>query len=156
MPGFRSNYLLTSAQLVRDLPLVLFLIVEEMAFPIFAGSTRAAPARNVLIRVLELPQYPNSTTMRTKFDGSQWNAVAVPLLEDIRTWGWRGKPQPAYDDLTLGSDVYGPGEYAFRAGQSLGTRNHSTRSIGTTYPDIDEYLVALGGLVQLQATEAGY
>jgi hypothetical protein len=148
------NHLLTATELAEALPPVLFLIVEGYLEPIFPGATRAAPALTVVLHGKKA--VPDDVPFVDRFDGTQWNDVAVPLLREIQTWGWLSKRSTVQETVVLLADIYGPeGSVVFEEGDEWGSLQFSTQATTSVY-GAQEYMLWIGGFVKLTATEAGY
>lgn len=148
----RNGLLLTADQIAEDLPPVLYLIVKGLANPVFPNTNRGAPSNIVVIQAKE----PPPLDFRREWDGEQWNSVAVPVLREIQTWGWLGRPNTSNDILSLLQNLYGPGgALIFEEGEEWGTLAYTRLNPGLVY-EAEQYTQNLVGIVRLTAQGAGY
>jgi len=161
--------LMTATQLSTKLAVPLLLIVEGYALPSFPSTDRAAPSSGVFV----VPSKPDPMFRRVGLPigvhWQQWNTVAVPVLQNVQTSGWRGKSVSLGDTLNLLLSIVGPdGTVYLEEGTTIGTSLLSSEGRGRLYacdpPQMRgkdqsktyRYLVELTGLIYRTAISAGY
>lgn len=161
---------LTALELSQVLPVPLLLIIEGKASPAFPGSTRGRPSPWVGV----IPTKPDplfSRFCQVRISGTQWNSVAVPVLQEDRWALWRGSlaADDIGHDLTVLLDVYGPSaQVVFSTGTAAGTSAIPLESTGNLLSCDDlrdrdlpqsrtqNYLDSLAARVLAVAEAAGY
>jgi hypothetical protein len=159
----------TAFELSLVLPVPLLMIIEGLALPRFPQSTRGGPSTEVRVLPLKPDKRMSLSGLPLSVMWTQWRDVAVPVLEDLRVYRWRGKVSSLGDPITLLVDVYGPGgTLVWEEGDSAGRSKISEQAAANLYacdpPSVRgspqsktyQYLQALSGIILARALSSGY
>lgn len=156
MTRSRKSYQRDSDELVGLVPLVVYLIVKGLAYPVFPNSRPSRPSEWVDLTPISVIPEGFRTLFPIRIDGEQWRLVVVPVLEDIQTHGWTGKIIPVEQFLVLLQDLFGPGgSKIWSAGDLWGVGSTTQRSPGELY-DEAPYLREISLKVRSLALSFGY
>ena len=159
----------TATELSTVLPIPILMVGEGHAMPSFPKTDRSNPSPVVTV----VPSIPDPRFSSLGFPlgvhWTQWNSVAVPVIERLQTYQWRGTIGSLGQTLLVLQDVVGPaGVVAFAEGFTAGSSVVSEESVGRLYacdpPQVRgkpqsktyAYLANIALIIYQTAVDAGY
>lgn len=144
----------TATELSVLLPVPILMIVEGFARAQFPKTDRSNASPFVRVRI----DNPLGTSS-IHIHWTQWQAVAVPILQAESTSRWRGRVGTLGQLVTLLNAVVGPGGVTvYPVGTAVGSSPIPTDKVGKgLFSEVtDQYLDAMSGEVLRVALAAGY
>jgi hypothetical protein len=152
----RKSYYRDSQELAEIVPVVVYLLVNELVVTVFPNSRPSRPSELVELSPRKVIPGEFRPLFPIRVDGEQWNNVVVPVLRDIQTYGWSGKIIPLAEFLSLLQDVYGPGGATlYSKGEVWASGSPTQKQPGVTYEKAP-YLEEISLKVQSLAISFGY
>jgi len=152
----RKTYYRDSQELSEIVPVVVYLLVNELVVTVFPNSRPSRPSEWVELSPTKVIPDGFRSLFPIRFDGEQWNNVVVPVLRDIQTYGWSGKIIPLAEFLSLLQDIYGPGGATlYSKGEVWGLSSPTQKQPGETYEKAP-YLEEISLKVESLAISFGY
>lgn len=166
--GRDSLGLKTSRELASILPVPLYRVLTGSAKSVFSNTNVSNPSRIVSIVSVREPSLKGISDLYQLpllINGSQWNSVAVPVLEDPRVSSWRGALKSGGDVVRLLADVIAPnGQIAQNSngvplvsGLDIGTQSPTSSQVGTLFlGETMMFIELISKLILEKSVEAGY
>ena len=168
--GKDSLGLKTSRELASILPIPLYRVLTGSAIPVFSNTNVSNPSRVVSVISIRDPsslwlKEASSGLLPLIINGTQWNSVAVPVLEDDRVSSWRGVLKSGGDAVLLLADVIAPdGQVAqtssgipLVSGLEIGVSSPTSSQTGGLFlDDTATFISLMSELILQKAIEVGY